>query len=101
MRFRSGLLQFCLAFALLLAQQGAYWHALTHLVPETARQEQDLPDSKSCPLDGVYAKVGSGLAAVPLAVAPACGADAVVSVPESFTFVLALVPGARAPPTFL
>lgn len=101
MRFRSALLQFCLAFALLVAQQGGYWHALTHLAAETSSQEQGLPESKACPLDAVYAKVGSGLAAVPLAVGPVCNADAVADLPESLIVAPAPAPGARAPPPVL
>lgn len=101
MRLRHALLPFLAAFTLLLAQQGAYWHALTHLTVHAAGQEHGLPDSKGCPLDDVYARVGSGMAAAPLAVAPSCGADSAVSVHESFAFAPAPAPSARAPPVFL
>lgn len=101
MRIRSALTQFCLAFTLLLAQQGAYWHMLSHLAPDTGKQEQSLPDPKGCPLDIVYAKVGSGMASSPLAVASPCSADTVVSITESFAFAPAPVPSARAPPVSL
>lgn len=101
MRLRHALLPFLAAFTLLLAQQGAYWHALAHLTVPTAGQEDGPPDSKSCPLDDVYARVGSGMAAAALAVAAPCGADATISLTESFTFTPAPTPSARAPPAFL
>ncbi|MBI2313422.1 MAG: hypothetical protein HYU77_13060 [Betaproteobacteria bacterium] len=101
MRFRSGLLQFCLALALLLAQQGGYWHALTHLAAEASSPEQGQPESKACPLDAVYAKVGSGMAPAPLAVVTVAGADAIAALPESLIVAPAPAPDARAPPPVL
>jgi len=67
MRFRL-ILFVCLAFALLVAQQGAALHALSHFadgVPGQSQQGKHLPHSPACDKCVVYADIGSAAASSP------------------------------------
>ncbi len=58
-----------LALLLLLAQQGAALHALSHLtetVPAHAGQEKSLPHSPVCDKCVAYAEIGGGVHSAPL-----------------------------------
>lgn len=78
MKTRSRLLPFLiLAFALLLSQQGAAVHALSHLgesLPSHSQQNKQLPHSPACDKCVLYADVGAALAANALAI-PATSAQ--------------------------
>lgn len=68
-----------LAFALLIAQQGAALHALSHLtepLPSQSQQDKHLPHSSACEKCVAYAGIGSALAASALAIPPLIVADA-------------------------
>ncbi|OIP18039.1 MAG: hypothetical protein AUK53_01460 [Betaproteobacteria bacterium CG2_30_59_46] len=68
MRFRL-ILFVCLAFALLVAQQGAALHALSHFadgVPGQSQQGKHLPHSPACDKCVVYADIGSAAPSSPL-----------------------------------
>jgi len=58
-----------LALLLLLAQQGAALHALSHLteiVPAHAGQDKNLPHSPVCDKCVAYAEIGGGVHSAPL-----------------------------------
>jgi hypothetical protein len=89
-----------LAFLLLLAQQGAAVHALSHLADSRpAQQEKHLPHSPACDKCVVYASIGHGAASAPVVFALPRGemvqADAVAPV---FRSVTATYYRSRAPP---
>ena len=50
-----------LAFALLFAQQGAAWHALSHLnsVPGHSQPDQKLPQGEPCAKCAVFSQLGA------------------------------------------
>ncbi|MFN3398354.1 MAG: hypothetical protein ACK4ZS_07450 [Sulfurimicrobium sp.] len=91
MKARSRLLLFLLlAFALLLAQQGAAMHALSHLaepLPSHSQQDKHLPHSPACEKCVAYAGVGSAVAASGLALPPAAMGET----------LFAVEPGGRLP----
>ena len=66
--FKRALSSMVLAFVLLVAQQGAVWHALSHYHADLASSEPDkpLPHSEQCAKCVVYAKTGAAAAATPL-----------------------------------
>ena len=57
---RSILLKSLLAFALLIAQQGAITHSISHVLAEQS-QDQSLPHDKHCDLCAAYAQIGSAV----------------------------------------
>ena len=60
---------FLLALLLLLAQQGAAVHALSHLaesVPAHSQQDKNPPHSPACDKCIAYAEVGGGVHSAPL-----------------------------------
>ncbi len=52
-----------LGFALLLAQQGAVWHAVSHLreVPAPSQQNKQLPHSETCAQCLAFAHIGGAV----------------------------------------
>lgn len=51
-----------LALALLLAQQGAVWHSLSHLrAPSPSQQDKQLPHSDTCAQCLAFAHMGAGV----------------------------------------
>lgn len=67
MKFRL-ILNLCFALALLFAQQGAAWHALSHLaesLPAHSGQDKNLPHSPACDKCVVYAGIGSAAPSSP------------------------------------
>lgn len=82
--FRTGLL----AFALLLAQHGAAWHAVSHYASDASSGQSDkkpLHTSDACEKCIVFAQLGAAAAATPtqdlpraVSIAPAAG-DALFS----------------------
>jgi len=103
MKARSRPLLFLLlACSLLFAQQGAAMHAFSHLgepFPSHSQQDKQLPHSPACDTCGVYAGVGSALAAsawaIPAAVAQAPHLDVT---PPVLLSQPARLYHARAPP---
>jgi hypothetical protein len=57
---RSILLKSLLAFALLIAQEGAIAHSISHVLAEQS-QDQSLPHDKHCNLCAAYAQIGSAV----------------------------------------
>ncbi len=56
-----------LAFALLFAQQGALWHAVSHTTsPTNSQQDQQLPHSEQCAKCVAFAHTGAAAPATPL-----------------------------------
>ena len=54
------------AFALLIAQQGAAWHALSHVRGEmvsSGQHDKKLPNSEQCEKCAVFSQLGAALAA--------------------------------------
>lgn len=103
MKIKRVFFHFCLALALLMTQHGGYWHALSHYSSdEPAQQENGLPDSKTCPLDAVYAQVASGMSTgMPLLSTAACSSDLIPFAAQFLSAAQAQAPHARAPPTIL
>lgn len=99
---RRGLVHVLLAFALLLAQQGAAWHAVSHLASDPASSQHDkkpLHSSDQCEKCIVFAQMGAAAASTPAqdlpqfkAVAPQ--ADA----PPAYRSQFVLLYHSRAPP---
>ena len=54
-----------LAFALLFAQQGAAWHALSHVggAPEHTHSEKKLPQGEQCTKCAVFSQLGAACTA--------------------------------------
>jgi hypothetical protein len=52
-----------LGFALLLAQQGAVWHSLSHLreAPAPSQQDKQLPHSETCAQCLAFAHIGGAV----------------------------------------
>ena len=51
-----------LALALLLAQQGAVWHSLSHLRAAPSQQDKQLPHSETCAQCMAFAHIGAAAA---------------------------------------
>lgn len=87
-----------LAFALLLAQQGAAWHALSHAHTATQYDDKQVPVEK-CGQCIAYAHMGSALASAPPIIAVANIAPVQVALPPfAFTPVAQFYFLSRGPP---
>jgi len=65
-KFKRTLSSLLFAFALLAAQQGAVWHALSHYRADIASSsDKSLPHSEQCAQCVAYAQTGAAAAATP------------------------------------
>lgn len=81
-RTLSGLL---FAFALLAAQQGAAWHALSHYRADlVSSSDKSLPHSEQCAQCVAYAQTGAAAAATPfIFLAPSLSAERIIHIGAS------------------
>lgn len=92
-----------LALALLLAQQGAVWHALSHLraAPSPSQQDKQLPHSETCAQCMAFAHIG---AAATSTIPPFALPDPAPAQPLAIRVVFRATHNAhylsRAPPAF-
>lgn len=87
-----------LAFALLLAQQGAAWHALSHAHTASQNDDKQVPTEK-CGQCIAYAHIGSALASTsPVIAAANIVPVQIAPVPFAFTPVAQFYFLSRGPP---
>ena len=103
MMLRRWALHIILALTLVVGQQGAALHALSHLAPESPAQEhKHAPNGEACEKCAAYAKFASALPATGTApVAQLLNAAPLqVAAPPAVSLLL-LSPPARGPPALL
>jgi hypothetical protein len=90
-----------LAFALLFSQQGAAWHALSHLSsPSHSQSEHKLPHGEQCTKCAAFSQLGSACTSVALLMDSATFHSVAPLHVASRFYLLSLQPyQSRAPPT--
>jgi len=67
---RRGFTNIALIFALLIAQQGGFAHALSHLHQKSPLHDTQVPQGKACSACGLFAQAGNGAVGTAAIVAP-------------------------------
>ncbi len=91
-----------LAFALLFSQQGAAWHALSHLssAPSHSQSEHKLPHGEQCTKCAAFSQLGSACTSVaPLLDLATVHSVAPLHVAPRFYLLSLQLYQSRAPPT--
>jgi hypothetical protein len=103
MVLRRWALHIVLALTLVIGQQGAALHALSHFVPESpAKQDKHAPDGGACEKCVAFAKIGSALPGGSLALEALPGEELrLLPATASFVFLPLRSKPARGPPALL